>query len=163
MPINPKDKSAYLYYVCKDCFNTPDNCTCSMWKTSTHDLLPLYLIRIDINIQRHLQVLKSKGYITEFSCESHTPYDGVQIGFITDYFGDTLPMPEYFKKKLVKKRGSQNHKYCFIESKYCKTAKAADKMTDEEFEALKKKHLDSLYDWCVSLPSARELDPMECM
>lgn len=163
MPINPKNKDAYLYYVCEDCFNTPDNCTCSMWKTETHDLLPLYLIRIDINIQKHLQVLKSKGYITQFSCESHTPYDGVQIGFITDYFGDDIPMPEYFTKKVVKNRNSQNQRYCFVESKYGKSKKERDNMDDDRFDSLKQAHLESLYEWCLSLPNARELDPMELM
>lgn len=133
----PRDKSIYENYVCPKCFYTLDKCKCTSF--------PHYNIWwIDKGIQEHVRVLNEKGYKTQYSCESHTPQDNLYIMFYNKYdFGNTLPVPEGFKCK---------NNVNTIEHVYGKDSKTRKKMTKEEFETEKRKHLDVLLEWCKSLP-----------
>lgn len=158
MPINPRNETAYLCYVCPNCLHAPHECICSS-PDDKYDILPYHLIAIDVNIQKHLQVLYKKGYVTEFSCESHSPDDRVQIGFAIDYgFGDDLPMPHGFKKSFMKDHMNNKRIRCFIEARYGKTKRDRDNLSSEDFEKMKNEYLKNLLDWCESLPMAKEVD-----
>lgn len=133
----PRDKSIYDNYVCPKCFYTMDKCECKIF--------PHYSITwIDKGIQEIIRILNSKGYMTQYSCESHTPQDNLYIAFYYGYgFGKTLPAPEGFK---IKSSGRT------IEHLYGKDSRARKKMTAEEFEAEKKECLDNLLEWAKALP-----------
>ena len=132
-----RNESIYENYVCTQCLHQVLECTCETY--------PRYnLLWIDKNIQEHVRILNDKGYITNYSCESHAPNDIIYINFSGKYgLGETIQIPEGFKH--VKS-------YNQIEHWYGKDSKARKKMAQEEFEAEKKRHLDILLGWCKSLP-----------
>lgn len=126
-----------MNYICPQCFNTLDVCEC--------DSKPYYsLWWIDRNIQEVVRVLNEKGYKTQYCCESHDPQHTIYIAFMNSCrLDNAILAPEGFKF-----RSSRS----VIEHAYGKDSKARKKMTMEEFEAEKKKHLDILLEWAKSLP-----------
>lgn len=99
---------------------------------------PWELINIDKGIQEHVRILNDKGYLTEYSCESHDPRDNIYIMLYGKY--DSVvntPAPNGFKYIKSTK---------IIEHSYDK------KISMEDFEAEKKMCLDNLLEWCKSLP-----------
>lgn len=133
-----ENKESLIYnYVCPRCFNQIDRCNC--------DSKPYYsLWWVDLNIQEAIRILNEKGYKTQYSCESHKPHDNMYIAFLYTYgFGKDLPAPDGFKCNGGGK---------IIEHLYGKDSKARKKMSEEEFEAEKRKHLEILLEWAKSLP-----------
>lgn len=130
-----RDKSIYENYVCPSCFNQMDKCTCDVFPN-------YYLIWIDKGIQEHIKTLNDKGYDTEYSCESHEPKNIIYITFCKEHgIGNNIPIPEGFK--YTKSR-------CHLEHRYDK------KMSMEDFEKEKQKHLDILLEWCRNLPELND-------
>lgn len=126
-----KSKDAYMNFVCPYCWNTLDNCTCSIFP-------PYHTIFIDRNIQEHIRLLNEKGYRTMGCCEGHkTICINTYISFANDYFEDE-DIPEGFsydkKKRLI-------------------TYTYSTKLTEEQMEELKKEKLSVLLAWCKSLPN----------
>ena len=121
-------KDSHLDYVCPACFNQIDCCTC--------DSRSWYAIQIDRNIQEHIRILNTKGYKTQYCCESHKPTENMYVTFYTDYgIGKTIALPEGFKK--------HSNGVSWI----CKT-----KASEEDYLRQKQKHLESLLSWCEDLP-----------
>ncbi len=126
-----KSKAAYMNYICPHCWNTLNNCTCDLFP-------PYHLIFIDKNIQEHIRILNEKGYRTTGCCEGHRKVCvNTYIAFTKDYFNNT-DMPEGFKYN--KKRRIVTYTY-------------SSKLTKESMEELKKEKLETLLEWCKSLPS----------
>lgn len=126
-----KNKDAYMNYVCPYCWNTLDNCTCKLFP-------PYHLIFIDKNIQEHIRILNRKGYLTTACCEGHRKVCiNTYIAFADNYFKDT-GTPEGFK--YDKKRRMVTFTYSM-------------KLTKKKMEELKKEKLETLLEWCKSLPS----------
>lgn len=126
-----KNKDAYMNYICPYCWNTLDNCTCDLFP-------PYHLIFIDKNIQEHIRILNEKGYRTTACCEGHREVCiNTYIAFSDNYFKDT-GMPDGFK--YDKKRRIINYTY-------------STKLTEKKMEELKKEKLETLLDWCKSLPN----------
>ena len=129
-----RDESIYANYVCPNCFEQPHKCTCKVFPT-------YYLIWIDEGMQEHIKILNDKGYDTKYSCESHEPANIIYVNFDADYITKhNLSVPEGFK--YAKSRYQLEHSY-------------NKKMSMEDFEKDKKKHLNILLEWCKNLP---ELD-----
>ncbi len=137
------EKESLIYnYVCPRCFRQIDKCSCE--NKAYHSLW-----WIDLNIQEVIRILNEKGYKTQYCCESHDPRDNLYIAFFYGYgFGDKLPAPKGFKV-----RGSGR----VVEHIYGKDSRARKKMTQEEFEAEKKVHLDKLLEWAEALPEGKPL------
>lgn len=128
------EKSWLVDYVCADCFNTLENCTCK------NRPMKKVIIAVDKNIQEHVRILNQKGYITLDCCESHNKHGNMYISFTSDYgFGTALPLPNGFKKL----------KKCAVSIMYKKN------ISDEEFSSKKKEYLDTLLEWCNNLPDNR--------
>lgn len=126
-----KNKDAYANYVCPDCWNTLDNCTCKIFP-------PYHLIFIDKNIQEHIRVLNEKGYKTTGCCEGHrTVCINTYIAFAIDYF-DNANMPDGFR---------------YIKNRHIIAYEYSTKLTEETMEELKKEKLAVLLAWCKSLPN----------
>lgn len=124
-----RDKSFYENYVCPSCFHQIHECTCESVNPSYN------LILIDKGIQEHIRILNEKNYYTKFCCESHSKNDILYIMF-SSALDDDVKAPNGFKKKWKK----------IIEYSYKKN------ISDEEFENEKKEHLETLLEWCNSLP-----------
>lgn len=130
-----RDKSIYENYVCPNCFRQMDKCICDVYPH-------YYLIWIDKGIQDHIRILNEKGYSTEYSCESHKPKNIIYIVFDRNYsIGDNISIPEGFKYTKSK---------CKLEHRYDR------KLSQEEFEAEKKRHLNILLEWCEKLPDLND-------
>lgn len=126
-----KNKDAYMNYICPYCWYTLDNCTCELFP-------PYHLIFIDRNIQEHIRLLNEKGYRTTACCEGHKGICfSTYICFANDYFEGVEP-PEGFK---------YNKKRRIVEYIY------STRLTEEEMEELKKENLETLLEWCNSLPN----------
>lgn len=126
-----KNKDVYMNYICPYCWNTLDNCTCDLFP-------PYHLIYIDKNIQEHIRVLNEKGYRTTACCESHMDICiNTYIAFADNYFTHT-DTPDGFK--YDKKRRMVTYTY-------------STKLTEEKMEELKKEKLETLLEWCKSLPN----------
>lgn len=128
-----KNKDAYLNFVCPYCWNTLDNCTCSIYP-------PYHTIFIDKNIQEHIRLLNEKGYRTIGCCEGHRKVClNTYISFTNDYFTEK-DMPNGFgynkKKRAV-------------------TCSYPTRITEEEMEELKEEKLAILLEWCKSLPNRK--------
>lgn len=130
---NKRDKYIYENYVCPRCFHKLPDCTCP---GSTP---PYQILWIDENIQEHVRILNEKGYLTEYSCESHSPKGTTHIMF---YGGRNpskdIPLPNRFK---------WHDKYNKFFAEYDK------KMSLEDYQLEKKKNLDALLEWCNELPN----------
>lgn len=132
-----KSKSVYMNYVCPYCWHTLNNCTCDLFP-------PYHTIFIDKNIQEHVRILNEKGYRTIGCCEGHLEHHKEKKGSANthiicgrDYFKET-GIPEGFK--------------------YCKRGKGviydySSKLTNEQFEEIKKENLAVLLEWIKSLPN----------
>lgn len=121
-------KDSHLDYVCPVCFNQIDYCTC--------DSGSWYAIQIDRNIQEHIRILNTKGYKTQYCCESHKPCENMYVAFDGDYgFGSAIELPYGFKKHF---NGV---------SWMCEINTAM-----EDYVAQKEKQLGILLEWCKSLP-----------
>lgn len=116
-------------YVCPNCFYKLRYCKCD-------SEYPLYLIHIDKNIQKHIQILNKKGYKTKFCCEGHNKY--CYITFIDDYFSkyniDCFPNGFIYDKKRY------NLYYTFN-----------DNLSDEEKNIAKEYTLNQLLTFCKNL------------
>lgn len=124
-----RNKAAYENYVCPECFNTIDRCTCELFP-------PYHLIFIDKNIQEHIRILNNKGYRTMYCCEGHNTSSNTYISFAADCI-DENNVPEGFK---------YDKKNRIIEYLY------SSKLSIEEFEERKREKLTKLLEWCKSLP-----------
>ena len=125
-----RSKAAYMNYVCPYCWHTLNKCTCDLFP-------PYHLIFIDKNIQEHIRILNEKGYRTTACCEGHIKVCiNTYITFANDYFIDTN-IPEGFKYN--KKRRMITYTY-------------STKLTKEKMEEIKKEKLETLLEWCKSLP-----------
>lgn len=126
-----KNKDSYMNYVCPYCFHTLNKCTCNLFP-------PYHLILIDRNIQEHIRILNYKGYKTIGCCEGHkTTCLNTYIAFANDFFKG-LDMPygfNYDKKRRIV------------------TISYSTKLTEEEMEECKKDNLDTLLEWCKTLPN----------
>lgn len=125
-----KDKDAYINFVCPHCWNTLDNCICELFP-------PYYLIFIDRNIQEHIRILNKKKYLTTGCCEGHREVCiSTYITFANDYLRE-IDMPKGFR--YDKKRRMIAHTY-------------STKLSEEKMEEFKKENLETLLEWCKSLP-----------
>jgi len=126
-----RSKKAYMNYVCPHCWNTLNKCTC--------DLFPPYnLIFIDEGIQEHIRILNEKGYRTIGCCEGHREVCiNTYIAFAREYF-DNIEIPEGFKYR--KNRKTIHYTY-------------STRLTKENMEEIKKEKLETLLEWCKSLPN----------
>ena len=125
-----KNKEAYMNYICPYCWHTLDNCTCDLFP-------PYHLIFIDQNIQEHVRILNEKGYRTTACCEGHRKVClNTYVAFANDYFKN-IDMPDGFKHD--KKRRTISYVY-------------SSKLTEEKMEEIKKEKLETLLEWCKSLP-----------
>ena len=125
-----RSKAAYINYVCPYCWYTLNKCICDLFP-------PYHLILIDQNIQEHIRILNEKGYYTMACCEGHMKdCVGIYISFVDNYFVDT-GVPEGFKYDKKRK----------IVSYYSK------KLTKEKAEEIKTEKLNTLLEWCKSLPN----------
>lgn len=128
-----KNKDAYVNFVCPYCWNTLDNCTCSIFP-------PYHTIFIDENIQEHIRLLNEKGYRTMGCCEGHRKVCiNTYIAFTNDYF-EEADIPEGFK--YDKKRRVVTYTY-------------STRLTEEKMEELKREKLAILLEWCKSLPNRK--------
>ena len=126
-----KSKAAYMNYICPYCWHTLNNCTCDLFP-------PYHLIFIDKGVQEHVRTLNEKGYRTTGCCEGHRKIClNTYIAFADDYFND-VSMPEGFK--YDKKRRMVTYTY-------------STKLTKESMEELQKEKLETLLEWCKSLPN----------
>lgn len=129
-----KNKDAYVNFVCPYCWNTLDNCTCSIFP-------PYHTIFIDKNIQEHIRLLNEKGYRTMGCCEGHRKVCiNTYIAFTNDYF-EEADIPEGFK--YDKKRRVVTYTY-------------STRLTEEKMEELKREKLAILLEWCKSLPNRKD-------
>lgn len=126
-----KSKAAYINYVCPYCWHTLNKCTCDLFP-------PYHLIFIDKDIQEHICMLNEKGYRTTGCCEGHMKVClNTYISFADNYFKDT-GIPDGFR--YDKKRRMITYTY-------------STKLTKEKMEEIKKEKLDTLLEWCESLPN----------
>lgn len=126
-----KNKDVYMNYVCPYCWNTLDDCTCKLFP-------PYHLIYIDKNIQEHIRILNEKGYRTVACCEGHmNTCINTYIAFPNNYFKD-INTPDGFN--YDKKRRIITYTY-------------STSLTEKDMEELKKKKLETLLNWCKSLPN----------
>ena len=128
-----RNKKAYLNYVCPNCWNTLDNCTCKLFP-------PYHLIFIDRNIQEHIRLLNEKGYRTTACCEGHRVRClNTYISFPEDYFKE-ISTPEGFeydgKRRMITYTYSMN-------------------LSEEKMENLKAEKLAVLLEWINGLPNRR--------
>lgn len=129
-----KSKEVYVNYVCPYCWHTVDNCTCDLFP-------PYHLVFIDRNIQEHIRILNEKGYFTTYCCEGHKNVCfNTYITFTRNYF-ENMDKPEGFKYDKKKRMISYSY---------------STKLTEEEMEEIKKVKLESLLEWCKSLPKNTE-------
>ena len=125
-----RNKNAYMNYVCPYCWNALNKCTCELFP-------PYHLIFVDKNIQEHIRILNEKGYRTTACCEGHRDVCiNTYIAFANNYF-DGTNVPDGFKYN--KKRRMITHTY-------------STKLTEEKMEELKEEKLETLLEWCKSLP-----------
>ena len=124
-----KEFDSYRNYVCPTCFNQLHKCTC--------DTFPPYsLLFIDENIQEHIRILKTNGFLTTGCCEGHhnsystEPY----IAFGMDYVFDSLPYGFKWNKR----------RKMLVSNKI--SAKNA-----EEYNKIKKIRLKTLMEWAMSV------------
>lgn len=126
-----RSKESYINYVCTNCFNTLDECTCRIFP-------PYNLVFIDRNIQKHIRTLNNKGYITLGCCESH--YEevcvSIYICFAREY--DFKEMPMGFKYNKNKRMVYYNY---------------SKNLTREETDIVKETMLKVLLEWCKKLES----------
>lgn len=126
-----KNKDAYMNYVCPYCWNTLDNCTCKLFP-------PYHLIFVDENIQEHIRILNEKGYRTTACCEGHMEVCiNTYIAFADDYFKG-VDKPHGFK--YIKKRRMISYTY-------------STRLKKEKMEEIKREKLETLLEWCKSLPN----------
>lgn len=126
-----RSKSVYTNFVCPYCWNTLDKCTCELFP-------PYHTIFIDKNIQEHIRILNEKGYHTTACCESHMKVCfNTYIAFANDYFKG-IDTPVGFK--YDKKRRIITYTY-------------STKLAKKEIEEIKKEKLETLLEWCKSLPN----------
>lgn len=126
-----KDGSLIDYYVCSNCFSRVMDCDCAHFPSGN-------LIYIDLGMQEHIKILRSKGYNTLTCCESHRPEDSIYIMF-SRYDGiEGLELPEGFT-------GQQYG--ISVEYHYPQNINIRD------FEIEKQRQLDTLLQWCKSLPN----------
>lgn len=119
-----KDVRTPLNYVCPFCFNWIENCSC--------DDLPWNLILLDYNMQKIIQILNLKGYVTRNSCESHCATDSIYVHFLENYCFSTLP------KNFKYKRGVLSFLY-------------PRETTEESFIVKKQEQLEILKNWAINL------------
>ena len=125
-----KDNEAYFNYVCPNCMNILNDCTCELFP-------PYHLIHIDKNIQEHIRLLNEKGYRTLYCCEGHNVGSNTYITFSLDYFND-VEMPKGFK--YSKKRRTIGYTY-------------STKLNEEKLKKTKDKKLADLLEWIKILPN----------
>lgn len=132
---NKRNSNSYFDYVCPVCWYTLDKCTC--------ECKPWNLVQIDRGIQKHIRILNRKGYRTLYCCESHSPLDSIYISFalgaVTDTLFQNYPVPDGFKVRSFHNGKTISHRFTNIKEY-------------NDFLANKQKHLDSLLQWCKSLP-----------
>ena len=122
-------KNSINNYVCPNCFYKLRYCKCD-------SEYPLYLIHIDKNIQKHIQILNKKGYKTKFCCEGHDSF--CYITFYYDYF--TMHNINNFPNGFNYDKKRCNLSYTFKKS-----------LSDEEKEIEKENILKELLDFCKNL------------
>lgn len=124
-----RDLQAYRSYVCPECFNRLDKCSCEFFP-------PYSLIFIDCGIQEQVRILNEKGYKTIGCCESH--YNGVcdniYVAFGKDW--DFQCMPEGFRYNQRRRMLIHDYKRYISES---------------DFRREKEQYLAALLEWCREL------------
>lgn len=127
-----RSKKAYMNYVCPYCWNTLNKCTCNLFP-------PYNLIFIDSGIQEHIRILNEKGYRTIGCCEGHIKVCiNTYIAFAKDYFTGIENIPEGFKYNKNRKMITYTY---------------STRLTKENMEEIKKEKLETLLEWCKSLPN----------
>lgn len=127
-----KSKKAYMNYVCPYCWHTLNKCTCELFP-------PYNLIFIDSGIQEHIRILNEKGYRTIGCCEGHIKVCiNTYIAFAKDYFTGIENMPDGFKYNKSRKMITYTY---------------STRLTKENMEEIKKEKLETLLEWCKSLPN----------
>ena len=84
-------KNDYENYVCADCFNKLNECTC--------ETKPWHLVQIDPMIQDSVRILNEKGYFTRYCCEGHCVGEGMYIKFGISWMLDSVPDGFEYKSK----------------------------------------------------------------
>ena len=121
----------YLNYVCDKCLQSLDKCNCKY----NSELL----IHIDRNIQDQIRQLNLKGYRTLYCCESHYgEVSDLYITFVDNCFDENTVIPDGFK--YSQRQRTLRHTF-------------SKKLTQQQFETEKQKHLDILINWIESLPN----------
>lgn len=133
-----RTKSAYMNYVCGNCFHKLYECTCEYFP-------PWSLIYIDEGIQDPVRVLNEKGYVTTGCCEGHFERGhctDTNICLQMDYPEITeRPMPEGFA--YMKRKHAIFHEYPIAI------------MTKEECAEKKQDAVATLLAWCNELPKEK--------
>lgn len=126
-----RSKNAYNHFVCPNCYNKLNKCTCEHYP-------PWTLIFIDEGIQDHIRKLNEKGYRTNGCCESH--FDGnlnLYISFVTNYNVADAPTGNKGRKSR------------------CEIVYPMPKDTKEHFEKTKAEKLAEIMNWIENLPDIR--------
>lgn len=126
-----KNLKVYRNYVCPNCFNQVNKCTCKEYP-------PYMLVQIDEGIQKSVRELNRKGYRTRFSCEGHYDYTyNIYIRFWKNYKFSELPED-------------------FVMSDFTLEHKVKELNNEEKFNQEKEKYLEVLEKWVDSLEPAEE-------
>lgn len=83
-----KNLKQYVY-VCPNCFNKLENCTCP--------ILPFNLLQLDKNIWPIIKVLNEKGYRTDECCEGHVGSSERIYIFFSKKYKSKTPLPKGFR------------------------------------------------------------------
>lgn len=123
-------KKMYENYVCPDCWNQVQDCTCKYFP-------PWHLIMVDVEMQEIVRVLNNKGYVTNGSCSSH--YNGnsiMYISFITPY--ESIGLPDGFSYA----KGKTSIVYSF---------KKKERENKALYEEIKAQKINTMLEWALSL------------
>ena len=116
-------------YVCPRCFKCLEECECAIYP-------PHYLVMIDKAMQRIIYILNKKGYITMGCCEGHYGEEAQSVHIVFNHqYSFNIPDGFEFVKN---KRG---------------IAHALDgKLSKEDWNLDKNKHIKILEEWADGLP-----------
>ena len=123
-------------YVCPQCFNKMEECSCRSY--------PFTLVQLDRNIWPTVKVLNEKGYFTENCCEGHIGSNEMIYILFKKLYRIKTPFPKGFE-------GNSSGLKAIISGSSEQTKKRN-----------KRKLLNSLYEWAYNLePRIRNIGAWE--